>query len=76
MQTINITEEMKADAVNLINAIKEFKNKHGLKMVSVNDFTCEEKITIYGDNDETGGFNVYYIHSDMQVSENYIEGEE
>jgi hypothetical protein len=75
MQTINITEEMKADAINLLNAVKEFKTKYGLKMVSVNDFTCEKKVNIFGDTDEAGGFNVYHIFSDGQESETYIKGD-
>lgn len=75
MQTINITEEMKADAINLLNAVKEFKTKYGLKMVSVNEFTCEKKVNIFGDTDEAGGFNVYYIYSDGQESETYIKGD-
>jgi hypothetical protein len=75
MQTINITEEMKADAINLLNAVKEFKTKYGLKMVSVNNFTYEKKVNIFGDTDEAGGFNVYYIFSDGQESETYIKGD-
>lgn len=73
--TINITEEMKTDAINLLNVIEEFNNKYGFKMVSVDNFTIEKKVAIYGDNDETGGFNAYYIYPNRQVSERYIKGD-
>lgn len=75
MQEIKITEEMKADAVNLINALKEFKNKYGLRMVNVNNHEYQKNVTIYGDNDKAGGFNVYYIYSDGDMSETYIKGD-
>lgn len=64
MQEIKITEEMKADAVKLINAVDVFKSKYGLPMLMVEAFTYEKELTIYGDRDENDEFDAWHICSD------------
>lgn len=73
MQEIKITEEMKADAVKLINAVDVFKGKYGLPMLMVEAFTYEKKLTICGDRDENYGFDAFYIYSDGTTEIRYIK---
>lgn len=72
MQEIKITEEMKADAVKLINAVDVFKDKYGLPMLMVEAFTYDKKMTICGDRDENDGFDSFYIHADGTIEIRYI----
>ena len=76
MQTINITGEMKADAVNLINAVEVFKSKYGLNMVDVQAFTYEKRLTIYGDRDENDEFDAWDIHADGTTEISHINSHE
>ena len=64
MQEIKITEEMKNDAVKLINAVDVFKGKYGLPIITVDVLTYLKKLTIYGDRDENDEFDAWDIHSD------------
>ena len=73
MQEIKITEEMKADAVKLINAVDVFKGKYGLPMLMVEAFTYEKKLTICGDRDENDGFYTWDIYSDGTTEIRYIK---
>ena len=73
MQEIKITEEMKADAVKLINAVDVFKSKYGLPMLMVEAFTCEKKLTIYGDRDENDEFDSLYIYADGTIGISHID---
>lgn len=73
MQEIKITEEMKADAVKLINALDVFKGKYCLPMLMVEAFTYEKKLTICGDRDENDGFDAFYIYSDGTTEIRYIK---
>lgn len=73
MQEINITEEMKADAVNLINAVDVFKDKYGLGAVSVDAFTYDKKLKIFGDRDENDGFYTWDIYADGTTEIRYIK---
>lgn len=73
MQEIKITEEMKADAVKLINAVDVFKGKYGLPMLMVEAFTYEKKLTIYGDRDENDGFYAWDIYADGTKEIRYIK---
>ena len=72
MQTINITEEMKADAAKLINAVDVFKSKYGLKMVDVQAFTIEKRLTIYGERDENDEFYACDIRADGSIEISHI----
>lgn len=76
MQTINITEEMKADAVKLINAVDVFKSKYGLKLVDVQSFTYEKRLTIYGDRDENDEFDTWDIRADGSTEISHIKPHE
>lgn len=73
MQEIKITEEMKADAVKLINAVDVFKGKYGLGVVSVDSFTYDQKLKIFGDRDENDGFYTWDIYDDGTTEIRYIE---
>ena len=73
MQTINITEEMKADAMRLINAVDVFKNKYGLPMVTVEAFTYEKKLIIYGDRDENDEFDAWDIRNDGTAEMSHVK---
>ena len=73
MQGIKITEEMKADAVKLINAVDVFKGKYGLGVVSVDAFTYDKKLKILGDRDENDGFYTWDIYADGTTEIRYIE---
>lgn len=73
MQEIKITEEMKADAVKLINAVDVFKGKYGLGVVSVDAFTCDKILKIFGDRDENDGFYTWDIYADGTTEIRYIE---
>lgn len=64
MQEIKITEEMKNDAVKLINALDVFRTKYGLPMLMVEAFTYEKHLTICGDRDENDEFDAFYIYAD------------
>lgn len=72
MQEIKITEEMKADAVKLINAVDVFKCKYGLPMLMVEAFTYEKELTIYGDRDENDEFDAWHIHADGTAEMSHI----
>ena len=76
MQEIKITEEMKNDAVKLINAVDVFKGKYGLPMLAVEAFTYEKKLTIYGDRDENDGFGSFDIYADGTTKTNHINPHE
>lgn len=76
MQTINITEEMKADAKEIINAVDVFKNKYGLRMVSVDAFTCDKRLQIYGDRDDNDEFDAWDIRTDGSIALNHINPHE
>ena len=73
MQEIEITEEMKADAVKLINAVDVFKGKYGLPMLMVEAFTYEKHLTICGDRDENDGFDTFYIYADGTIGIRHID---
>lgn len=73
MQEIKITEEMKNDAVKLINAVDVFKGKYGLPMLMVEVFTYEKKLTICGDRDENDGFDAFYIYADGTIGIRHID---
>ena len=73
MQEIKITEEMKADAVKLINAVDVFKSKYGLPMLMVEAFTYEKHLTICGDRDENDGFDSLYIYADGTIGISHID---
>lgn len=73
MQEIKITEEMKADAVKLINAVDVFKGKYGLRMVSVDAFKYDKKVKIFGDLDENDGFYTCDIYADGTKEIRYIK---
>lgn len=73
MQEIKITEEMKADAVKLINAVDVFKSKYGLPMLMVEVFTYEKHLTICGDRDENDGFDAFYIYADGTIGISHID---
>ena len=73
MQTINITEEMKADAVRLINAVDVFRSKYGLTMVMVEAFTYEKKLTIYGDRDKNDEFDTWDIRNDGTAEMSHVK---
>lgn len=73
MQEIKITEEMKADAVKLINAVDVFKSKYGLPMLMVEAFTYEKHLTICGDRDENDGFDAFYIYADGTIGIRHID---
>lgn len=73
MQEIKITEEMKNDAVKLINAVDVFKSKYGLPMLMVEAFTYEKHLTICGDRDENDGFNAFYIYADGTIGIRHID---
>ena len=73
MQEIKITEEMKADAVKLINAVDVFKSKYGLPMLMVEAFTYEKHLTICGDRDENDGFDTFYIYADGTIGISHID---
>lgn len=73
MQEIKITEEMKADAVKLINAVDVFKGKYGLRMVSVDAFTYDKKLKIIGDRDENDGFYTWDIYADGTTEISHID---
>lgn len=72
MQTINITEEMKADAVKLINAVDVFRSKYGLRMASVDVFTYDKRLTVYGDRDENDEFDAWFIRADRTTELSHI----
>lgn len=72
MQTINITEEMKADAAKLIYAVEVFKSKYGLNLVDVQAFTYEKRLTIYGDRDENDEFDTWDIRTDGTIEMSHI----
>ena len=73
MQEIEITEEMKNDAVKLINAVDVFKSKYGLPMLMVEAFTYEKHLTICGDRDENDGFDAFYIYADGTIGIRHID---
>ena len=73
MQEIKITEEMKADAVKLINAVDVFKSKYGLPMLEVEALTYKKNLTIYGDRDENDGFDTFYIYADGTIGIRHID---
>ena len=73
MQEIEITEEMKADAVKLINAVDVFKSKYGLPMLMVEAFTYDKHLTICGDRDENDGFDAFYIYADGTIGIRHID---
>ena len=73
MQEIEITEEMKADAVKLINAVDVFKCKYGLPMLMVEAFTYEKHLTICGDRDENDEFDTFYIYADGTIGIRHID---
>ena len=73
MQEIEITEEMKADAVKLINAVDVFKCKYGLPMLMVEAFTHEKHLTICGDRDENDEFDAFYIYADGTIGIRHID---
>lgn len=73
MQEIKITEEMKNDAVKLINAVDVFKCKYGLPMLMVEAFTHEKHLTICGDRDENDGFDAFYIYADGTIGISHID---
>ena len=73
MQEIEITEEMKNDAVKLINAVDVFKSKYGLPMLMVEAFTHEKHLTICGDRDENDGFDAFYIYADGTIGISHID---
>ena len=73
MQEIKITEEMKNDAVKLINAVEAFKSKYGLNMVDVQAFTYEKRLTIYGDRDENDEFDAWDIRNDGTAEMSHIK---
>lgn len=76
MQTINITEEMKADAAKLINAVDVFRSKYGLRMVSVDAFTYEKSLKVYGDRDENDEFDTWYIRADETTELSHVNPHE
>lgn len=76
MQEIKITEEMKADAVKLINAVDVFKGKYGLPMLMVEAFTYEKRLTMYGDRDENDEFDSYDIYADGTTKISHINPHE
>ena len=73
MQDIKITEEMKNDAVKLINALDVFRTKYGLPMLMVEAFTYEKHLTICGDRDENYGFDAFYIYADGATKISHID---
>lgn len=73
MQEIKITEEMKADAVKLINALDVFRTKYGLPMLMVEAFTYEKHLTICGDRDENDEFDAFYIYADGTTKISHID---
>lgn len=73
MQEIKITEEMKNDAVKLINAVDVFKAKYGLPMLMVEAFTYEKELKIFGDRDENDGFCTLDIYADGTTEIRFIE---
>ena len=73
MQEIEITEEMKADAVKLINAVDVFKGKYGLPMLMVEAFTYDKHLTICGDRDENDGFDAFYINDEGTIGIRHID---
>lgn len=73
MQEIKITEEMKADAVKLINALDVFRTKYGLPMLMVEAFTYEKHLTIYGYRDENDEFDAFYIYADGTTKISHID---
>lgn len=73
MQEIKITEEMKNDAVKLINALDVFRTKYGLTMVMVEAFTYEKKLTIYGDRDENDEFDTWDIRTDGTTEISHVK---
>jgi hypothetical protein len=73
MQEIKIAEEMKDDAVKLINSVEVFKSKYGLNMVDVQAFTWEKILTIYGDDDENDGFDSCDIYADGTIKISHIK---
>ena len=73
MQEIKITEEMKNDAVKLINALDVFKGKYGLPMLVVEVFTHEKHLTICGNRDENGELDAFYIYADGAIGFRHID---
>ena len=72
--TINITEEMKKDAQNIIESMKNFKKKYNIQMVTASSsLYLEDTFTIYDrDSDSEEGFYTYDIKGDT-VEKNFVK---
>ena len=72
--TINITEEMKKDALAIIDSVKEFKKKYNIQMVATNSSPyLGDTFTIYHiDSDSEEGFYTYDIKGDT-VEKVFVE---
>ena len=69
MQEIKITEEMKNDAVSLVNKLKEYRDKYGLRSAYIDVFAVDQYLSMHGDKNENGDFNVYRIYADGRTEE-------
>jgi hypothetical protein len=60
---------MKNDAVLLVNKLIEFKEKYELRSVYIDAFAIDQYLSMHGDKNENGDFNVYRIYADGRTEE-------